>query len=615
MDESRGMFKVLSVLILLTSILSCSWEQKRRPSILLIAVEKLNADEISCVNRDQSNTKDGFDFLCDEFIRFTHAFTPSTMAQPTLASVLTGLYPFEHGLWHNGHLFLKEKYNSIAELALENKMRTSFYSGGGAIWRKSGLAQGFEVFDDNVPIALNSFYRPISKSNKLFLKWLNKLNGDESFFSLLYYPDLLFYNIATRDVNGQERGKNFDGQKLEIKENLKDLVIELKNEKRWDDSYIFFFGLNGVSLSERVNELSPIDLHSDNTRVSLFIKPPRKKRDKGLFWKVDANVSLVDIGATVLELFGIEKKKSSGVSAKSLLSMIETQGLDWPTERPIILESAWGQWKAISNTRSALIKSKKLFYNQEPLIFYNTLIDRRESILSIAKENLKEEEYGFVKSKFKSAYLEPWEGLDYFELRKWKVARNLWFHGMDSYISDELKILVNKIENPNQVHSWLAYFALKNNNWEELQDLGNTYDVPEWVYVARKNMGKSVKKVELKNHCFAMLTNKKVLAVDNERYKKVTPTCDDKIHFELKKWSISKNSKRELHREAFLRTYIMPVLKKSLFVQNYISGFIFDMNLAQLDGPSTVELFLSLPENKGMKNFVGARLEGSLFSD
>src|SRR5690606_4081404 len=146
----------------------------------------------------------GFKDVCEDMIRFTHAYTPSTMSQASVASLLTGKYPFEHGVWNNGSSFLSAKFKTSAEVAFEKGYRTAFVTGGPPIWRKSGFEQGFEYFDDNIFVDYGKYYRPSFENLRVLQDWLSGV-GRDNFYSFVYLPDLQFPEVPTVDNDGYAR--------------------------------------------------------------------------------------------------------------------------------------------------------------------------------------------------------------------------------------------------------------------------------------------------------------------------------------------------------------------------------------------------------------------------
>ena len=72
----------------------------RRPNILLITSDQQHHDTLGVTNpRIQTPA---LDRLCREGTRFTRAYCPNPTCTPTRASIITGLYPSEHGAWSLG---------------------------------------------------------------------------------------------------------------------------------------------------------------------------------------------------------------------------------------------------------------------------------------------------------------------------------------------------------------------------------------------------------------------------------------------------------------------------------------------------------------------------------
>src|SRR5690606_23654454 len=107
---------ILILLLTVMSLVQISCKTTDRKSVLVIAVDELTFMDITC--RQDDAEKSGFQLFCNESVRFTHAFTPSTLAVPALSSVLTGLYPLQHKVRHNGGPGLAAEFETVAEMAL-----------------------------------------------------------------------------------------------------------------------------------------------------------------------------------------------------------------------------------------------------------------------------------------------------------------------------------------------------------------------------------------------------------------------------------------------------------------------------------------------------------------
>lgn len=364
----------VSILILLGS-LSCSLGEKA-PSVIVITVDSLPYDSILCTN-DQSK---GFQTICDEMARFTHAFTPSILAQPTIASLLTALYPIDHGVHHNADEILSAKYVTIAEAALTKGFKTSFFSGGVPIFRRSGIQQGFEVFDDNLSLDVNRFYKPALDTFKALLSWIDDEGRGRPFLSFVYLPDMQFPEFATVDNKGFSREESYDGQLMELDESVEYLISGLKKQGEWNKNWIFFLGINGRASTGRAGEPPGLDLLHENTRVTLFAKKPEREKDRTNPWVVDMPISLVDVGRTLFDILGVDPIAATtnhfdSVSLKNKLLNYEKQNVD---NRMLILESGWGYWHDLGPIRYAFQLQNYLLVHDKTLKVFNTAVDRNQ---------------------------------------------------------------------------------------------------------------------------------------------------------------------------------------------------------------------------------------------
>ena len=195
---------LLGLCFLLITQTSC--QNKSQTSIVIVAVDSLSVGDISCAQKLAARS--GLSVLCEESVRFTHAYTPSTLSVPAMASLVTGTYPFHHGLHNNGSPGLPSSFQTIAEVAVEKKYRTGFFSGGAPLFRKTGLNQGFEFFEDGFVPNLDQIFKPFNKNIDIFENWLNQEVKGDSFLAYFYVPDLLFLDTVTTSVKMVINGCN-----------------------------------------------------------------------------------------------------------------------------------------------------------------------------------------------------------------------------------------------------------------------------------------------------------------------------------------------------------------------------------------------------------------------
>ncbi len=593
-------------ILILAGLVQSGCQSKDGESILVIAVDDLAATDITCSKENINETHSGFDLLCKESVRFTHAFSPSTMAVPALSSIMTGLYPFEHGVHHNGQ-FLQAKEQTVAEYALTKNYRTAFFSGGAPVLRKVGINQGFEVFDDSIVPDLTSLFRPLSKSVDAFKAWMKQEVESAPFFASIYAPDLIFTNTATVSDLGEPRNLTYESQLDELNNSLYNFFRYLKETNRWDSTTIILTGLNGHTNSDRPQEAAAINLHSESTQVVLLVKSAQKKRDNTITWKIDKNISLTDLGQTLFDLLGRPKQepRASDFPTESLKNLLHQPEEEFNEERPLITESGWGLWKGLSNLRSAVLKNHVLFINDEPVTIYNTLVDRLETNPLPSSDSYTFSPYTILETLRKNQYT-PWTGVSAATVEKLNLNFSNWAGtNPNTLLLKELRRLNRKFPLDPDFLDWAAYVALENKDWAALKDLGTRDKNNQWIYVAEKNLGPT--KLKTYDPCLKLLKDE-VLDVG------ILKSCNDPLMLDLIDWVRSdvRGLSREVQRKKFARSY--RIYRTDLHVRrsNIGAGMIWDINKDLPLTPSTVDLALNLPEYQKIRSQVDKSLRGSM---
>lgn len=563
----------------------------QRPSVLLIAVEGLGRDALLC--GESLPSLSGVQILCQDSVRFTHAFTTSPLSQPALASLMTGQWPLEHGVWDNGATYLTGYKETVAEVALKLGYRTAFFSGGAPIWSKSGLGQGFEVFDDFIDIAKPPVYREVADNLTLFEDWWVREVNRQPFFAVIYLADLQFDEVATTDDLGVVRESSFEGQVKEVDESLGTLFKSLKTRGLWDSLNVILVGLNGHAERFVSAGQSGSNLNSDNVRVGLMIKPARKPRDESLQWKIDANVSLVDVGRTLYSIFASDSPASrlEGMEVIDLKNVLANPQVTWPRERLIMTASAWPEWRDLGGIRFGFRRGgMALLYDDPPQIF-NTLTDRHETVaiplmdpnaarlLNDATAILRP--HGFVPAKPSSRL----------QVEKNRLGAQLWRRStQETHLAEDLARLQRELPKDQQVLGWLADLALRTKDWPRLLALGKTASRKDWMFVAEKNRGGVVTAVP--QGCLALFVAGKAA------FQEVNPReCDDQVFLDLMAWYFAERGEgKEILAEKFFRSYRLLKLRDYIYQMNYTRGLVWDVNIAEPSGPSLTRLVLALPE-------------------
>jgi arylsulfatase A-like enzyme len=146
------------------------------PGVLLITVDTLRADHLSAYGAEQVRTPN-LERLARDATLFERAATPMPLTRPTHLSLLTSLYPREHGVVNNA-LSLPESTTTLAEILRAQGYRTGAFVGVSLLSEEAGFGRGFETYR----YPTHSKWRPADEVVPDAVRWLAGLGADDSFF-------------------------------------------------------------------------------------------------------------------------------------------------------------------------------------------------------------------------------------------------------------------------------------------------------------------------------------------------------------------------------------------------------------------------------------------------
>src|SRR3954452_60243 len=117
-----------------------------RQNVLLVTIDTLRADALGCYGGPAATP--ALDRLAADGIRFEFAHAHAVTTLPSHASILTGSYPFQHGIRDNSGYRLAPKSRTMATLLGQAGYATAAFVAAFPLHSRFGLNQGFEVYDD-----------------------------------------------------------------------------------------------------------------------------------------------------------------------------------------------------------------------------------------------------------------------------------------------------------------------------------------------------------------------------------------------------------------------------------------------------------------------------------
>lgn len=318
--------RVALALVIVAAILALLYSRRGggdRYNLLLITLDTTRADRLGCYGCRDATTP-ALDALADSGVKFSRAYCNVPLTLPSHATILTGLYPPEHGLRANGEKTLAEKVTTLAEVFASHRYQTAAFVAAFVLDAKFGLDRGFATYDDYEMPATDDLYdegmmyryRQGDRVADSALSWLRK-HSRRPFFCWVHFfdPHMPYYPHPLFD--GRYRNSPYDSEIAFMDAQVGRLMDYLRLNNLIEKTIVIAVGDHGEGLGEHGEEEHGLLLYNSTMHVPLILSFP------GTFPRgaeVAAPVSTVDLFPTVLELFGL--KFQGHISGQSFIAAL-----------------------------------------------------------------------------------------------------------------------------------------------------------------------------------------------------------------------------------------------------------------------------------------------------
>jgi arylsulfatase A-like enzyme/tetratricopeptide (TPR) repeat protein len=117
-------------------------------NILLVTIDTLRADALSAYGGGAATPN--LDALASHGARFSFAHAHAVVTLPSHASILSGQYPYAHGIRDNTGFRFNPAHPTAATLLKAQGFATGAFIGGFPLDRRFGLSAGFDIYDDRL---------------------------------------------------------------------------------------------------------------------------------------------------------------------------------------------------------------------------------------------------------------------------------------------------------------------------------------------------------------------------------------------------------------------------------------------------------------------------------
>jgi arylsulfatase A-like enzyme/Flp pilus assembly protein TadD len=290
--------------------------------VLLITIDTLRFDALG-VYGQRRDTSPWIDRLARAGVRFETAHAHNTLTLPAHADILSGRYPFDHGVRDNAGFRFPESFDTLATLLKRAGYRTAAFVSGFPLDSRFGLARGFDVYDDAFvsrpgrrELALPE--RRAQDSVAGARAWLASVRGAPAFCWLHLYDPHAPYR-PPEPYASRFPGEAYLGEVAAADAALAGLLEPLLAEGRHGRTLVVLTADHGESLGEHGERTHGLFAYEATLRVPLVLFAPRLLAPR----VVKEPVRHVDLLPTVLDALGLPVPE--GLPGRSLLGLAAGQ--------------------------------------------------------------------------------------------------------------------------------------------------------------------------------------------------------------------------------------------------------------------------------------------------
>lgn len=331
------------------------------PNVIFLTVDTLRADRLPTYGYERMTMPRVAEFA-NEATVFTQAVVPRGLTRPSYASMLTGLYPFRHGVRRNEVVLHGDNVTLPEMLGRAGYTTAAFIANFQLLGDFSGIDQGFDLYDDDITGDDRgvTYERSAGPTLQPILRWLkNKPDGPFFLFVNLVDPhgpylppprfrsvfqsqetrlisknDIPHYQRTDESVDFFDYSDRYDEEILYTDQVLGVLMDQLKASGEWANSLVVFTADHGESMGEHGLYFDHrLHVWEETVRVPLLVRLPDQE---GGVASTDRLASPMDLVPTVLDLLDIRTDRE--LDGTSLLPLIRGEDASAADERALFLE-------------------------------------------------------------------------------------------------------------------------------------------------------------------------------------------------------------------------------------------------------------------------------------
>ena len=330
-------------------------------NILFITLDTTRADRVGCYGHSQARTP-VLDKLAADGVRFARAYSQVPLTAPAHASIMTGVYPPEHGVRMNGIHRLGDDFETLAERFAEAGYKCGAFVSAFVLDSRFGLNQGFDVYGDKLDMNNRAYFDPLHqerKGNRVCgeaLQWLERL-GDDPFFCWVHFFDP-HYPYEAPEPYRTQNSNPYDAEMAFMDAQIGRLLGFLDRSGKRSKTLIVAVGDHGEGLGEHNEDTHATFLYQTTMHVPMIFNLPGRV---GKSLVVPEPVRLVDLYPTLMDLMAWDTPGL--VSGESLIGALRGEKLSprisYGESEYAYYDFGWSPLRSLTTNRWKYIRSSE----------------------------------------------------------------------------------------------------------------------------------------------------------------------------------------------------------------------------------------------------------------
>jgi len=288
-------------------------------NVLLVTIDTLRADALGSYGGRAATPN--LDRVAAEGLRFTAAHAHSVVTLPSHASILTGLYPFAHGVRDNAGYRLPPGTSTMATILKHAGYATGAFVGAFPLDSRWGLNPAFDDYDDGYggTNRLGDFLMPERRADRVVdsaTRWIRRQSGKWFAWVHVYDPHAPYQPPAPFDA--QYAGNPYAGEVAYTDRELGALFDLARSGPH--QTLIVVTADHGEALGGHGEETHGLFAYEPTLHVPLILDVAQHPRALGPS-PSDLSVRHIDILPTVLDAIGVAAPKP--LPGRSLIRALE----------------------------------------------------------------------------------------------------------------------------------------------------------------------------------------------------------------------------------------------------------------------------------------------------